>query len=149
DQQLSDRDRSKSKLDQAPRTQHSNHGGMKVTIVDRKPTTVAYLRHVGPYGKPSPTSGCTRQLPGWRPTDYTDGLVTASAMTTPASPRPRSSVTTPQSRCERACWRRRLPENRDLRWQVRRREIQRHRRRGGEAWAWLLGDWLPGSGMQL
>jgi len=29
-----------------------NDGRMKVTIVDRQPTTVAYLRHVGPYGKP-------------------------------------------------------------------------------------------------
>src|ERR1700674_4084889 len=50
--QVSNRDQLKSKLDQAPEPPSGNHGRMKVTIVDRQPTTVAYLRHVGPYGKP-------------------------------------------------------------------------------------------------
>ena len=52
DSQLSNRDQLKGKLDQAPMPAPGNHGRMKVTIVDRQPTNVAYLRHVGPYGKP-------------------------------------------------------------------------------------------------
>src|SRR3977135_650477 len=49
--QRSNRDQLKSKLDQPLAPQSLNYGNMKVTIVDRQPTTVAYLRHVGPYGK--------------------------------------------------------------------------------------------------
>lgn len=50
--QLSNRDQLKSKLDQARAQLPSNHGYMKVTIVERHPTPIAYLRHVGPYGQP-------------------------------------------------------------------------------------------------
>ena len=46
--QVSKRDQLKSKRDQAPPTAPGNHGRMKVTIVDRQPVRVAYLRHVGP-----------------------------------------------------------------------------------------------------
>src|SRR3984893_8069593 len=51
DAQVSNRDQLNSKADQAVARPARNHGGMKVTIVNRQPTSVAYLRHVGPYGK--------------------------------------------------------------------------------------------------
>src|ERR1700737_3216267 len=50
--QVSNRDQLKSKLGQATAPSSGNDGRMKVTIVERQPTPVAYLRHVGPYGKP-------------------------------------------------------------------------------------------------
>src|SRR5258708_10571484 len=50
--QVSNRDQVKSNLDQAFAPGSRNHGDMKVTIVDRQRTNVAYLRYVGPYGKP-------------------------------------------------------------------------------------------------
>ncbi len=46
-EKVSKRDQSKSNLNQEFATPSRNHGPMKVTIVDRQPTTIAYLRHVG------------------------------------------------------------------------------------------------------
>src|ERR1700737_5301302 len=49
------------KISQAPTAVSTNHGAsrntaveasMNVNLVDRQPTTVAYLRHLGPYGEP-------------------------------------------------------------------------------------------------
>jgi AraC family transcriptional regulator len=49
------------KISQAPTAVSTNHGAsrntdlevsMNVKLVDRQPTTVAYLRHLGPYGEP-------------------------------------------------------------------------------------------------
>src|SRR6267143_3892619 len=51
DSQRRKRDQSKSEHDQARGQTPANDGDMKGTSVDRQPPTVAYLRHVGPYGK--------------------------------------------------------------------------------------------------
>lgn len=48
--QVRNRDQVKGNLDQALRLPDGHDGLMKVKIIDRQPTTVAYLRHVGPYG---------------------------------------------------------------------------------------------------
>src|SRR3984893_13583193 len=66
--QLSKRDQLKSNRDQAPAKLPGNDGSMKVSIVDRQPTRVAYLRHVGPYGKPVSDFWITQVAP-WMETN--------------------------------------------------------------------------------
>jgi AraC family transcriptional regulator len=123
---------------------------MKVQIIERKPTPIAYLRHVGPYGQPIGTFWQTRVYP-WM---VENGLI--------GQPRygishddPR--VTAPeQCRYDAGC---EIPDNVLARGDAHRTTIP-----GGQyaalsfkgvvadfepAWDALLRDWLPSSGLQL
>src|SRR6266705_1008362 len=82
DSQRSNRDQLNSKLGQDLARPPRNDGRMKVTIVDRKPTTVAYLRHVGPYRKPVSEFWMNRVDPWMEPMGSTAARGTASATTT-------------------------------------------------------------------
>ena len=123
---------------------------MKVQIIERKSTPIAYLRHVGPYGQPIGTFWQTRVYP-WM---VENGLI--------GQPRygishddPR--VTAPeQCRYDAGC---EIPANALARGDAHRTTIP-----GGQyaalsftggvadfesAWDALLRDWLPSSGLQL
>ena len=150
DAEVRKRDQVKSKLDQAVSPSASKDGGMKVKIVDRQPTTVAYLRHVGPYGKPVADFWMDTVAP-WM---ETNGLL--------GKPRYGISYDDPG-----------ITESRKLRYDAAVEVPKDFRGAGGhhmtvipggkyaagrfngteqevgEAWNWLLRDWLPGSGMQL
>ena len=148
--QRSNRDQLKSKVDQVPVALPRNDGRMKVTIVDRQPTTVAYLRHVGPYGKPVSDFWMTKVDP-WMETNgllgrprygisHDDPGITAAeklrydaAVEVPADfvgAGDHQTAVIPGGKYAAG------------KFKGTDQEV-------GEAWAWLLRDWLPGSGMQL
>src|SRR6266571_3971779 len=102
DSQRSNRDQLNSKLGQDLARPPRNDGRMKVTIVARKPTPVAYLRHVGPYRKPVSEFWMNRVDPWMEPMGSTAARGTASATTTRVSPHQRSCAMTPRWRCRRA-----------------------------------------------
>ncbi len=150
-------DQAKRKPDQAQRDKAIKDGVtskpetlMKVQIIDRKPTPIAYLRHVGPYGQPIGMFWQTEVYP-WM---VGNGLM--------GQPRygishddPR--VTAPeQCRYDAGC---EIPANALARGNAHRTIIP-----GGQyaalsfkgvvadfepAWNALLRDWLPSSGLQL
>lgn len=148
--QLSNRDQVKSKLDQASAPPLGNHGRMKVTIVDRQPTRVAYLHYIGPYGKAVSDFWMTTVDP-WMQTNRLYGRPRYGishddpGITEPEKLRYDAAVEVPEDFVgagdhqvtvipggKFACGKFKGTDN-----QV------------GEAWEWLLRDWLPGSGMQL
>jgi AraC family transcriptional regulator len=123
---------------------------MKVQIIERKPTSIAYLRHIGPYGQPIGTFWQTRVYP-WM---VENGLI--------GQPRYGIShddphVTAPeQCRYDAGC---EIPANVLARGDAHRTIIP-----GGQyaslsftgvvadfepAWDALLRDWLPSSSLQL
>ena len=123
---------------------------MKVQIIERKPTAIAYLRHVGPYGQPLGTFWQMQVYP-WM---VASGLI--------GQPRygishddPR--VTAPeQCRYDAGC---EIPANVLARGDAHRTTIPggRYAALGFKgvvadfesAWNALLRDWLPSSGLQL
>jgi AraC family transcriptional regulator len=123
---------------------------MKVQIIERKPTAIAYLRHVGPYGQPLGTFWQMQVYP-WM---VASGLI--------GQPRygishddPR--VTAPQQcRYDAGC---EIPANVLARGDAHRTTIPggRYAALGFKgvvadfesAWNALLRDWLPSSGLQL
>jgi AraC family transcriptional regulator len=155
----SNSDQANRNFDQAQQDLTSNNGisnirkaetPMKVEVIERKPTPIAYLRHVGPYGQPVTTFWQTEAYP-WM---VKNGLI--------GQPRygishDDPSVTAPeQCRYDAGC------------------EIAAHVLAGGDArrtiipggkyaalsfkgvaaefesaWMALLRDWLPSSGLQL
>jgi AraC family transcriptional regulator len=148
--QVSNRDQVKSNADQALARPAGNDGSMKVTIVDRQPTSVAYLRHVGPYGEPisnfwihevdpwmqanglygKPRYGISHDDPGITPAE---NLRYDAAVEVPpdfAGAGKYQKTTIPGGKYAVAKF-----KGTDA-------EV-------GEAWTWLLRDWLPASGMQL
>ena len=148
--QLRNRDQSKRNLDQARPLPDGHHGLMKVKIIDRQPTTIAYLRHVGPYGSEisdfwmnevapwmqtndlfgRPRYGISHDDPGV--TDV-EKLRYDAAVEVPerfAGAGHHQMTVIPGGRYAMASF-----KGTD-------REV-------GEAWNWLLRDWLPDSGMQL
>ena len=148
--QVSKRDQVKSKHDQASALPSRNHGDMKVTIVDRQPTTVAYLRHVGPYGKPLADFWIKKVSP-WMETNGLMGKPRYGishddpGITAPEKLRYDAAVEVPEGFVgagdhqltvvpggKYACGR-----------------FKGTNEQVGDAWAWLLRDWLPASGMQL
>jgi AraC family transcriptional regulator len=148
--QVSNRDQLKSKLDQATAALPRNHGHMKVTIVDRQPVRVAYLRYVGPYGKPVSDFWMTKVAP-WMETNGLFGRPRYGIshddpdITAPEKLRYDAAVEVPKDFVgagdhlmtvipggKYACG-----------------KFKGGDKQIGEAWAWLLRDWLPGSGMQL
>lgn len=123
---------------------------MKVQVIERKPATIAYLRQVGPYGRPIGTFWQTQVYP-WM---VANGLI-GQARYGISHDDPR--VTAPeQCRYDAGC---EIPANVLARGDAHRTTIP-----GGQyaalgfkgvvdefesAWDALLRDWLPGSGLQL
>jgi AraC family transcriptional regulator len=152
-------DQASSNADQAPPGQLRKNGSptdttvetlMKVAIIDRKPTPIAYLRHAGPYGQPIGAFWQTEVYP-WM---VTNGLI--------GQPRYGIShddpaVTLPtQCRYDAGC---EIPADFVVAGNAHRTVIP-----GGKyaalsfkgtvagfepAWDSLLRDWLPSSGLQL
>ncbi len=119
-------------------------------LIERQPTIVAYLRHTGPYGEPISRF--------WQETVYpwmvTNGLLGAPRY---GISHDDPSITSPKQCRYDACvevsqafepagkaLKTTLPGGRYavLEFEGRAEEI-------GEAWAGLLRDWLPSSGLQL
>jgi AraC family transcriptional regulator len=154
---ISNPDQSNSKPDQAQQDKAIKNGvpiktetPMKVQIIERKPTPIAYLRHVGPYGQPISAFWQTQVYP-WM---AANGLI--------GQPRygishDDPSVTAPdQCRYDAGC---EILANVPARGDAHRTTIP-----GGQyaalsfkgvvvdfepAWNALLRDWLPSSGLQL
>jgi AraC family transcriptional regulator len=158
-QMKSNPDQASSNADQAAQEHARNNGApnsaiaeslMNVEIVDRKPTPIAYLRHVGPYGQPIGAFWQTQVYP-WM---VSNGLI--------GQPRYGIShddpnVTAPeQCRYDAGC---EIPANAVVTGNAHRTVVP-----GGKyaalsfkgtvvdfesAWDALLRDWLPSSGLQL
>jgi AraC family transcriptional regulator len=148
--QVSNRDQLNSKPDQAPPPVARNHEPMNVTIVDRQPTTVAYMRHVGPYGKPVSDFWITRVAP-WMETNglygrtrygisHDDPGITASEKL-----RYDAAVEVPKD--FKGAGEHQMTVIPGGKYAVGR--FKGDERQVGDAWAWLLREWLPASGMQL
>jgi AraC family transcriptional regulator len=128
----------------------SPEASMKVELIDRQPTTVAYLRHVGPYGAPIMTF--------WQETVY-PWMVTSGLLQQPryGISHDDPTITAPQQcRYDAAC---EVPPALTTLGNALKTTIP-----GGkyaalsfkgtvagieEAWTAMLRDWLPSSGLQL
>ncbi len=148
--QRSNRDQLKSKLDQAPAPPAGNDGRMKVTIVDRQPTAVAYFRYVGPFGKPVFDFWMTKVAP-WMETNGLYGRPRYGishddpGITAPEKLRYDAAVEVPENFIGAGDHHRSvIPGGKYAVGRFKGTEAQ-----VGDAWAWLLRDWLPGSGMQV
>ena len=127
-----------------------NDGRMKVTIVDREPTTVAYLRHVGPYGKPVSDFWITKVAP-WMETNGLCGRTRYGVshddpdITAPAKLRYDAAVEVPENFVGAGDYQMTvIPGGKYAVGRFRGTD-----RQVGDAWGWLLRDWLSASGMQL
>jgi AraC family transcriptional regulator len=147
------------KMGQAPTAVSSKHGAsrnpeketsMNVKLVDREPTTVAYLRHLGPYGEPLSLF--------WQKTVYpwlvTNGLLGQPrygishddpGITAPAQCRYDACAEVPPEF---------LPSGGAFKTTILGGRYAVLKFKGtvaevGEAWTALLRDWLPSSGLQL
>jgi AraC family transcriptional regulator len=153
----------KSKSNQASDGRTSNHGTSRsrameglmtattnVTLVDRQPTTVAYLRHLGPYGMPIADF--------WQNTVY-PWMVTNNLLGQPryGVSHDDPAITEPGRLRYDACVE--VPEgfvgagNHQMTTIPGGKYAVTHFQGAtasiGDAWAALLRDWLPASGMQL
>jgi len=148
--QFSNRDQLKSKLDQAPASPSANHGSMKVSIVDRQPTRVAYFRHVGPYGKPLSDFWMNKVAP-WMETNGLLGRPRYGishddpGITAPENLRYDAAVEVPENFA--GAGEHQLTVIPGGKYAIG--KFRGNAKEVGDAWAWLLRDWLPGSGMQL
>ena len=123
---------------------------MKVKLVDRKPVTVAYLRHLGPYGDPISRF--------WQDTYY-PWAVTNNLLEQPryGISHDDPSITTPEQCRYDACAE--VPPNFAASGKSFKTTIPGGKYailgfngaadQVGEAWAALLREWLPSSGLQL
>jgi AraC family transcriptional regulator len=148
--QRSNRDQLNSKLDQASAGASGNHGRMKVTIVDRQPTSVAYLRYVGPYGKPVSDFWITKVDP-WMQTNGLYGRPRYGishddpGITSAEKLRYDAAVEVPKDFVGAGAHQMSvIPGGKYAVGKFKGTDTQ-----VGESWDWLLRDWLPGSGMQL
>jgi AraC family transcriptional regulator len=153
------RDQANSKVDQARREKPGKNGvsniaspeaAVQVEVIERKPAPIAYLRHVGPYGKPIGAFWQTQVYP-WM---ATNGLL-GQARYGVSHDDPK--VTAPeQCRYDAGC---EIPADFVATGNAHRTVIP-----GGKyaalsfrgvvagfppAWDSLLRDWLPSSGLQL
>jgi AraC family transcriptional regulator len=147
------------KMSQAPSAVSSKHGtshnpqleaSMNVTLFDRQPTTVAYLRHLGPYGEPISLF--------WQKTVY-PWLVTNGLLDHPryGISHDDPSITAPEKCRYDACVE--VPPQFVSSGKAFKTSIAGGRyavlsfkgtvAEVGGAWAALLRDWLPSSGLQL
>ena len=150
DSQRRKRDQSKSKHDQARALTPANDGDMKVTIVERQPTTVAYLRHVGPYGKQVSDFWITKVAP-WMETNGLYGKprygisLDDPGIAAPETLRYDAAVEVPKDFVGAGDYQMTvIPGGKYAVGKFKGTENE-----VGEAWVWLLRDWLPESGMQL
>jgi AraC family transcriptional regulator len=156
---ISNPDQTNGKPDQAKGRQTRNNAvpkmqaetPMKVEIVEREPTPIAYLRHVGPYGEPIGVFWQAQVYP-WM---VTNGLI--------GQPRYGISHDDPavtaqeQCRYDAGCANYRTTRwSAEMRIELPSREVNTRRSasRGvvadfEPAWDRLLRDWLPSSGLQL
>jgi AraC family transcriptional regulator len=123
---------------------------MKVSIADRKPIDVAYLRYVGSYGKPLSDFWMTKVAP-WMETNGLYGQPRYGishddpGITAPEKLRYDAAVEVPEDFVGAGDHQRTvIPGGKYAVGKFKGSDEQ-----VGEAWAWLLRDWLPGSGMQL
>jgi AraC family transcriptional regulator len=148
--QVSNRDQADRKRDQAPEAARRNDESMKVTIVDRKPTTIAYLRHVGPYGKAVSDFWMNTAAP-WMETNGLFGKPRYGIshddpdVTAPDKLRYDAAVEVADDFTGTGSYQKTvLPGGK---YAVG--KFKGNDRDVAEAWAWLIRDWLPDSGMQL
>jgi len=157
--QLSNRDQSNRKADQARAlpsvddgivTTHSLEANMKVKIVDREPTTVAYLRHVGPYGK-SVSDFWMQKVDPWMATNGLYGRERYGishddpGITAPEKLRYDAAVEVPPDFVGAGEHQKTvIPGGKYavMNFKGTDKEV-------GDAWVSMLRVWLPGSGMQL
>ena len=148
--QVSNRDQLKRNLDQAWPSPDGHDGRMRVKIVNRQPATVAYLRHVGPYGREISDFWMTKVAP-WMDTNglfgkprygisHDDpGVVEAAKL------RYDAAVEVPDDFAGAGDHQMTVIPGGDYAmasFKGTDKEI-------GEAWTWLVRDWLSDSGMQL
>ena len=153
---MSNPDQAVSKPDQAQLHKTMKNGDpinpetpMKVQIIERKPTPIAYLRHVGPYGQPIGTFWQTRVYP-WM---LENGLI--------GQPRYGISHDDPRVTAPEQC---RYDAGCEVPALLAPGDAHRTTVPGGQyaalsfkgvvadfepAWDALLRDWLPSSGLQL
>ncbi len=148
--QISNRDQVNSKNDQAHAPESRNDGAMKVTIVDRQPTSVAYLRHVGPVGK-AVSDFWMKEVDPWMQTNHLYGKRRYGishddpGITAPEKLRYDAAVEVPADFAGAGPYQKTvIPGGKYAVGRFRGTD-----RQIGEAWDWLLRDWLPASGMQL
>jgi AraC family transcriptional regulator len=157
--QVSNRDQLKRNRNQAsaaaPRNHESamNHAleaSMKVKVIDREPATVAYLRHVGPYGKPLSDFWMNTVAP-WMETNGLLGQPRYGishddpGITAPEKLRYDAAVEVPADF---------VGAGQHMKTVIPGGKYAVLHFRGtlaevGAAWESMLRDWLPGSGMQL
>ena len=152
-------DQANRKMDQASTSISADHEAsphqlmeviMKITLTERKPQAVAYLRHVGPYGVP------LSQF--WQKTVYpwmaTNGLLERQrygvshddpSITAPEQCRYDACVEVPEDF---------VPAGDALKTTIPGGKYAVHHFKGtvaeiGDAWMSMLRDWLPSSGFQL
>jgi AraC family transcriptional regulator len=150
DAQVSNRDQLKSKADQASERADRNHGSMKVTIVDRQPTSVAYLRYLGPYGKPL-SNFWVQVVDPWMQTNGLYGRPRYGishddpGITSSEKLRYDAGVEVPPDFVGAGKHQKTvIPGGKYAVAKFNGTDAE-----VGDAWAWLLRDWLPASGMQL
>jgi AraC family transcriptional regulator len=148
--QVSNRDQVNSKPGQAAAPARANHGDMKVTIVDRQPTTVAYLRHVGPYGQEI-SDFWIKTVDPWMETNGLYGKPRYGishddpGITAPDKLRYDAAVEVPENFSGAGNHQMTvIPGGKYAVGKFKGTDGE-----VGEAWAWMLRDWLPGNNMQL
>ena len=147
------------KLGQAPAVRAAEHEGsstqdlerpMNVKLIDRPPVTVAYLRHLGPYGEPISQFWQNAYVP-WAITNNLMGSARYGishddpGITAPEQCRyDACAEVAPDFAASGGALKTTLPGGRYavLRFKGSAAEV-------GVAWAALLRDWLPASGLQL
>lgn len=148
--QVSNRDQVHGNHDQAVGSPRRNDGAMKVTIVDRQPTAVAYLRHIGPYGKDVSDFWMNEVAP-WMETNGLFGKPRYGIshddpdVTAPEKLRYDAAVEVgPDFVGTGNHHKTVLPGGKYAvgKFEGNDRDVT-------ESWAWLIRDWLPDSGMQL
>ncbi len=148
-QQVSNRDQLKRKLDQAPSQPARNHGRMKVTVVNRQPTTVAYLRHFGPYGQ-SISQFWMNEVAPWMEMNGLYGRPPYGishddpGITAPDQLRYDAAVEVPEDFVGAGNYQKTVIPGGMYAGSFKGNDAEI-----GEAWNWLLHDWLASSGMQL
>jgi AraC family transcriptional regulator len=151
------RDQAKGKSDQAAALRSTDDGTMKntsidlnVKLVDRQPVTVAYLRHVGPYG-PRLSEFWIKTVAPWMATNNLLGRARYGIshddpnITAPEKLRYDAAVEVPEDFTGTGPY---------MRTVIAGGRYASGRFKGtgdqlGAAWESILRDWLPDSGMQL
>jgi len=151
------RDQAKGKSDQAAALRSTDHGTMKntsidlnVKLVDRQPVTVAYLRHVGPYG-PDLADFWTKTVASWMATNNLLGRQRYGisqddpGITAPEKLRYDAGVEVPEDFTGSGSYMKTvIPGGKYASGRFEGTGDQL-----GAAWESILRDWLPDSGMQL